>query len=419
MLASAQVTLYLLEGEVNSFVTLSIQKAIYTAEIQGSNALIIEINTLGGNLKDALAIRKALDKTSLKTIAYINSNAASAGAIIAFSCQKVYMNPSASVGAATPIHADGSPASEKVNSYVRSLLRASAEKFSRNSEEAEKMVGQSQNGYQVSSLTASEAIKKGLADGLVNDIIDILDKENMNSSKISPYQSGWQELVMSFVLKPWVSFMLLVLMILGIKWEMALPGFGFAGVLGLLSGLLFFIPHQVYGLAEYWEIGLFCIGILLVALEIFVVPGFGITGISGLIAIGTAIGLSVLPNEGFVFQAVEPSDIVEVSAYITLGMIALTIGFLWLLPKLLQSRALGEISLHSSMDKDEGYTSDFKTLDLLGQEGIAQTVLRPSGKIMIKNKIYEAIAEGDYLEKGTAVLVIENSGNLLKVRRLK
>ncbi len=416
---NAQVYLFEIEGEVNTYTSLSVQKAISDAEKQNCTNIIFKINTLGGTLKDAITIRKAIDQTQLKTIGFVNDNAASAGAIIALSCNKLYMSPSAGMGAATPVLADGSPASEKVNSYVRSLVRASALKTGKSPENAEKMVGIPGEKYKVASLTAGEAIAQRLADGMVMNVREILMKESLENQHFIQHKQGWQESFMAFVLQPWVSVLLLIFMVVGIKWELAAPGFGFPGMLGLICAALFFIPHQLYGLAEYWEIGMFFLGVVLIGLEIFVLPGFGISGISGLLMMGASIGLSLMPNDGFNFQAIEPSVIVETSGYIVIGLIAITLGVLWFLPRLLQSKALSNVTLQTSLDTDQGFTSDFKPHEMVGKEGIVHTVLKPAGKVLIENNFYDAIAEGDYIEPQKKVVVVESSGNFLKVRRVK
>ncbi len=418
-LGFAQIPVIEIEGEISPKISLFVQRAIREAEKTNPELIIFKINTLGGTLTDAISIRKSISNTTHKTIAFIQDNAASAGVIIAMSCRKIYMSPNSTMGAATPlVYSTGQAASEKMTSYVRSILRASASLNGKNPQVAEAMVGSLQNMYKVTSLTAKEAVNLQVADGIALDINHLLALQQLPDAEISLFKPGWQEALIAFALKPWVSAVLLVLMIIGFKLELTMPGFGLPGVAALICGAFYFIPHQLYGLAEYWEIAVFGLGVLLILLEVFVVPGFGITGISGILLTACGVALVMLGNDGLNFDMVELNEIIEVSTLVVAALIIFGVSIFFLLPKILQSKAMGQISLQTSLDKEEGYTSDFKSDELVGREGSALTVLRPSGKVTIGSAYYDALADGDFIEKGTRIIVVERSGNFLKVRKL-
>jgi membrane-bound serine protease (ClpP class) len=163
---------------------------------------------------------------------------------------------------------------------------------------------------------------------------------------------------------------------------------------------------------------MFIVGIALIALEIFVIPGFGIAGITGLtLTLGSLI-LVMLNNDFFDFSFVKASEIFRATATILAGLFGSIIIMFLGGVRLTNSRLFKRIALQAVQDRSEGYTSNFKQEPMVGKTGTAYTVLRPSGKVMIEGSLFDAYTRGDYIEKNDKIKVINDEGTSLKVKKL-
>jgi membrane-bound serine protease (ClpP class) len=233
---------------------------------------------------------------------------------------------------------------------------------------------------------------------------------------ISRFELGFSEKIISIVLNPFISSILILVIIAGIYFEMQTPGLGFAGLAALVALVLYLVPYYLNGLAANWEIIAFFVGLALIAVEIFVLPGFGVAGIAGLVLTVGSLFLIMINNDAFDFEFVAMNDILYALAAAmggTLGgMILLLVGG----SKLPDTRFFKRIALTDTQNSSEGYVSFQYAESLMGSQGTAETVLRPSGKVLINGKMYDAYTRGDYIEKGQTVEVISEEGPSLKVK---
>jgi membrane-bound serine protease (ClpP class) len=399
--------------------------ALDYAENSEADIVIIEMDTYGGAVTDADDIRTRIMEFSIPVWVFINKDAASAGALISIACDSIYMAPGSSIGAATVVTQDGSAAPDKYQSYMRSIMRSTAEANNRDANIAEAMVDED---IEIDSITrvgevvtfsTSEAIKYGFCEAEVNSIDEILERNGMGDYSISEFKLSASEKVIRFFLNPIISGLLILIIIGGIYFELQTPGVGFPLFAALVAVTLYFIPYYLNGLAANWEIIMFFLGIALIALEIFVIPGFGIAGISGLILTLGSLILVMLNNDFFDFSFVKASEIFQATATIIAGMFGSIIIMFFGGVRLTNTKFFNRIALQAVQNRSEGYTSSFKEESMIGKTGTAYTVLRPSGKVLIEGALYDAYTRGDYIDKNDKIKVINEEGTSLKVKKIE
>jgi membrane-bound serine protease (ClpP class) len=407
-----------IDPRMSRLVRLALEKATDTT----ADILLIEMDTYGGALTDADDIRTMLLEFKKPTWVFINRDAASAGALISIACDSIYMASGASIGAATVVTADGSAAPDKYQSYMKSIMRSTAEAKGRNPQIAEAMVDQeieiegiTEKGN-VITFSTSEAIQNGFCEGQRSSIDEIIQKNGISNYNVVRYERSTAEKIIAFFLNPFVSGILLLVIVGGIYFELQTPGVGFPILAAGIALLLYLTPYYLNGLAENWEILMFFAGIGLLVLEIFVIPGFGIAGILGIIFAGGSLVLVMLNNDFFDFSFVEGDKIV-MAVTTTLGaligsVIVMFIGGV----RLTNTKIFKRISLQTVQDKESGYTSRFVTTLMTGKQGTAFTILRPSGKVLIDGEVYDAFTRGEYIEKDAPVIVVDEEGTSLKVK---
>tara|TARA_B100000963_G_scaffold154207_1_gene134272 strand:- start:2191 stop:3528 length:1338 start_codon:yes stop_codon:yes gene_type:complete len=386
--------------------------------------IIIEMDTYGGAVNDADDIRTRILDYKKPIYVWINKDAASAGALISIACDSIYMSSGASIGAATVVTGDGEQAPDKYQSYMRSIMRSTAEAKGRDPKIAEGMVDEdlqvdsvSQEG-KVITFSTSEAIKYGFCDAELNSIEEILKRQNINEYEISNFQLSSSENIISLFLNPFVSGILLLLIFGGLYFELQTPGVGFPIIASITALLLYLIPYYLNGVAENWEIVLLFLGIILIAVEVFVIPGFGVFGILGLFtSIGSLI-LIMLNNDLFDFTFVVSGDIVSASLAVLSSIFLLGILILFGGIKLTDTNAFKKIALEETQDSKLGYVSNKYSDEYIGKKGKAFTVLRPSGKVIIDEKLCDATSYDGFIEKNSKIKVVGNEGSALKVSKI-
>lgn len=408
-----------IDPRTNRYTELGIQYA----EKIGADLIILELDTYGGALNDADEIRTRILNLEIPIYAFINKDAASAGALISIACDSIYMAKGASIGAATVVTGDGTQAPDKYQSYMRSIMRSTAEASGRNPQIAEAMVDEdidldsiAQEG-KVITFSVSEAIKYGFCEAQMDNVDQILERSGISNYEIKTYELDTTERIIQLFLNPFVSGILIMIIIGGIYFELQTPGVGFPILAAIIAATLYFTPYYLNGLAENWEILLFFIGILLLGVEIFVIPGFGVAGITGLVLMLGSLSLVMINNDGFDFELINPTSIVHA---IATTFAALVGSFVLLFvggATLTKSNAFKRIALVDTQDSDTGFTSTTYTKDLVGKSGKAYTILRPSGKIEIEGEIYDAYTRGEYIQEGESIKVISNEGTSLKVKK--
>lgn len=399
------------------------KNAFDQAEAMQAEMVVMELNTFGGMVNFADSIRSRILDSPLKIVVYINHNAASAGALISLAADRIYMSKGSSIGAASVVNQTGEVMPEKYQSYMRGLMRATAEAKGRDPRIAEAFVdpeidlpGIKPPG-KILTLTSSEAMELGLIDGELNSIWDIYEAEGLSSPAETKHQITWIDQVIAFLINPAVSGILILIIIGGIYFELQTPGVGFPLIAAIIAGVLFFAPLYMQGLADNWEIALFVVGVLLIILEIFVIPGFGLPGILGIVFMICGLAFSMVANDWLNFKVSAPGLLMQ-SFLIVIVSLAASIVLMVIFGKsMLQSRAFKRLVLQDEQRSVEGYTSSRLLADLVGREALAKTVLRPSGKIEIDGKWYDAVALDGYVELGEQVTVVKHENYNLFVRK--
>jgi membrane-bound serine protease (ClpP class) len=390
-----------------------------------ADLVIIDMNTYGGAVTDANDIRSRILNYEKPVYVFINDNAASAGALISIACDSIYMIPGASIGAATVVTADGQQAPDKYQSYMRSIMRATAEANNRDPRIAEAMVDEN---IEIEGITArgevitfstSEAIKHGFCEAEVRSIEELLKHVGITDYEIVHYELSTSEKIIAFFINPVVSGLLILIIIGGLYFELQTPGVGFPILASLIALLLYTTPYYLNGLATHFEIILFFLGLGLIAVEIFVIPGFGIAGVGGItLSVGSLV-LMMVNNDKFDFTFVATAELLEAVGSALGGIVLGAVVLILTGGRLMNTSLFNRVALMSVQDKMEGYSSYFREVSLVGRKGVAYTALRPCGKIMIDGDLYEACTRGDYVEKNTEVLVIDDSGGSLRVRKIE
>ncbi|SIT82997.1 NfeD family protein [Pontibacter indicus] len=398
------------------------QLALEEATRLEADHVLLKLNTYGGAVNDADAIRLRLLEYPKPIYVFIDKNAASAGALISIACDSIYMAPGANIGAATVVGADGQAAPGKYQSYMRSIMRSTAEANGRNPRLAEAMVDASVDSTltadQVLTLTTSEAIQHGFSEGQANNIEEVLQKLNLQDAEMLRYELSATDKVISFFLNPVISGILILIIIGGLWFELQTPGVGFPLIAAIVAGVLYLTPFYLNGLAEHWEVLLFIVGLVLIGLEVFVVPGFGVTGISGIILVFLSLLLIMVNNQAFDFTFVSSERLMESLVSVLLGMISAVIIVALTWNRVLGSRALQRVTLVNTFNSKEGYRSSNSAEHLIGKTGIAHTRMAPSGRVMIEDNLYDAQARDGFIEKGDAVQVIDQSTFALRVKKV-
>jgi membrane-bound serine protease (ClpP class) len=413
-----------IRDEIDPSMSRYVGLALNEATRVGADYVIIDMNTYGGGLIEADSIRKRLLEYRKPVFVFINKNAASAGALISMACDSIYMEPGSSIGASTVVDGEGTPAPEKYQSYMRSLMRSTAQAKGRDPRIAEAMVGVGEAGgdslYKAGSVltfSTEEAIKNHFCEAKVNSIDEIIKRNHISPYEKIHFKLSFIEKAIAFFLNPYIRGILILIILGGIYFELQAPGIGFPIIAAITAALLYFIPSYMNGLAQYWEILLFLIGIVLLALEIFVIPGFGIAGISGIILCFASLVLVMVNNNFFDFSMVSGESLTQAFTIALIGIIGSLLLLMFGASKMVDSKYFRKVTLQTKLDSKHGYTSNFNKETTLGKTGIAHTVLRPSGKVQIGDDIYDAYTGGDYVERGTEIVVVDDSATSLKVKK--
>ncbi|WP_140938434.1 NfeD family protein [Sphingobacterium lumbrici] len=402
-----------------------IKNSYEQAKQEKADYFLVEMNTFGGAVNFADSIRTLLLNADMKTIVFVNNNAASAGTLISLAADYIYMHRGASLGAASVVNQQGEIMPEKYQSYMRGLMRATAEAKGRDPKMAEAFVDpnislpQWKEDGQVLTFTASEAVKANLAKAQVKDMNEIFTDLSISLPQVTTHELTFIDRIIGFLINPMISGLLIMGIIGGIYFELQTPGIGFALVLSLLCASLFFAPLYLQGLADNWEIVLFVIGVLLLVLEIFVIPGFGIAGVLGAVFVLCGLAFSMLANDFLDFKLSKPGLLVN-SFFIVVSAMLFSIALLVIFGKnILRSSVFKRLVLEDEQTAESGYTSSVPKINLINKSGVAKTVLRPSGKIDIDGIWYDAVALDGFIEAGEPIYVEKHENYNLFVRKIE
>lgn len=413
-----------IDSDIDPGMNRRVQLALEEAKNAEASLIFIEMDTYGGAVTDADEIRTLLLESEIPVYVFINKDAASAGALISIACDSIYMAPGSSIGAATVVNGtDGAAAPDKYQSYMRSMMRSTAEATGRNPQIAEAMVDEKiviegiSDSSSVVTFSVSEAIKNGFCEGEYDSMESILAAQNLGNAEIIAYEEDTVDRIIAFFLSPAISGVLILIIIGGIYFELQTPGVGFPLLAAIVATLLYFIPYYLNGLAENWEVLIFFVGIVLLAVELFVIPGFGIFGILGIIGILGGLVLGMLPNQNFNFDFVPASQLFAALLTVILAALASVGLVFWLTPKINQWGAFKHVTLATTQERSDGYTSSFYSEDLKGKTGVVHSRMMPSGKIEIEGEIFDAYSRGEFIDQGEKIIVISTEGTSLKVKK--
>lgn len=400
-----------------------VQRVLDEATQAGAAAVVLEINTFGGRVDAAVQIRDALLNSKLRTIAFVNKRAISAGALISIAAGTLVMSDGGTLGAATPVQmgqpgAAAEPVAEKTVSYLRKEFRATAESRKRPPLLAEAMVdadveiaGVIKKG-KLLTLTTDEALQHKLADFRADTIESALERAGLGGALIVRTSPNWAEHLVRFLTNPVLSSLLMSIGMLGIILGIRTGDFGIAGGVGVASLGLFFWGHWLVQLAGWEELLIALAGVALLLLEVFVIPGFGLAGILGILALLAALVLSLLGGGDTAEVMLIATGRVVFSLLIA---IVAGLALLRFLPRLPFGRRL---ILETGLSAAQGYASAPEgDLHWLGKTGLASSPLHPAGIAEIDGARVDVVSEGEMIDAGQRVEVTRVDGNRIVVRR--
>lgn len=411
------------EGIIDLGLAPFVQRVLNEAKDAGAAAVILDINTFGGRVDAAVVIRDALLNARVKTVAFINKRAISAGALISLAAERIVMAEGGTIGAATPVQMGqpGSapqPVEEKTVSYVRKEFRSTAEARKRPPLIAEAMVdadveikGLIEKG-KLLTLTTAEALKHKVADFSADTLDGVLAQLDLKGAEVRHASPTWAENLVRLLTHPIVSSLLITVGMFGIIMELRTPGFGVPGALGIGSLALFFWGHWLVQLAGWEEFLLVGAGLVLLVLEIFVIPGFGLAGVLGIGALLGGLSLSLIGG-GATWEFV----VIAVGRVLISVLLALVASLLMLrfLPRLPFGR---QLILETGLAAGEGYASaPEQDRSWLGKSGTAHTTLRPAGIGDFDGERVDVVSDGEFIDSGAPIAVIRVDGNRIVVRR--
>ena len=406
-------------GVVEDGLAPYVARGLREAAAAGAAAVYLDIDTPGGRIDAAERIADAVGASTVPVYAFVNPRAYSAGALIALSAKAIYMRPGAVLGAATPVDGQGVKASEKMVSAMRGEFRALAEARGLDPRVAEAMVDERvevpglDSPDQLLTLSTNEALRVGYAKAAVAGEPELLRAIGLPDARVVTLEPNWAELVVRFLTNPLVSPLLLSLGILGLVFEIKTGAFGLGGLISLASLGLFFGSSFLVGLAGWEEIILLGVGLVAISIEVFVLPGFGAAGILGLVALGAAVTLAMIGTS--------PTTADVAQAFVVLGAslaITVAVAYAWL-RHLPNSGRFAGLFLRGGAHQVDGYIAAAPRADLVGQDGVAMTDLRPSGTAQIGPERVDVVTEGEYVAQGRAVRVVRSEGYRHVVRGLQ
>lgn len=423
-----------IDGEIEDGLVYVVRRALREAEAHKARAVILHMDTPGGKVTAMEKIMQELAHASLPVYTYVDTKALSAGAMIAAATSAIYMAPQSQIGAAMLIQMPalpfgGAPQSldesvrEKMLSAYRAMVRSACERNGHRWElfeammDADVAISNLVEKGSLLTLTAQEAVTQQLARAVVSSIPQLLELLQMPDAPILRVTPTSAEQVARFLTGSIVSGLLLALGLGGLFLEMRTPGFGLPGTIGIICLILFFWGHTIAGMSGWLEVALFLTGVILLLIEIFLIPGFGVTGITGIVLILAALILAMLdwsPAQGVpaTSQLFKPVAIVAGGF---LGSVVLMIIAARLFPR---TPGVNRIFLSYSLDSAASTAAGNlppTVAALEGKTGVAKTILRPAGKALIDGVLYDVVTDGEFIPAGTPVRVASCTGNRIVV----
>lgn len=446
-----------IDGTIDLGLPPYIERSIKEAERNNAQLIIFEVNTFGGRVDAATQIKDAILDSKVPTVAFINKRAISAGALISLSCEKIYMTGGATIGATTAVDMSGKKASEKVISYMREEMASTAEKRGRNKHIARGMVDEElefpnkvKNEYVTSdnevdtiktityylimdndtiyvddiegrkqgnliTLTTEQALKYGIADNSADSFDSVLDSLGFSTAIVKKTSENWSENFVRFLTNPVVASLLTTFGFLGILFELQSPGWGIPGSIGLICLILSLGASYIAELATMNDFLIIVIGILCLMLEALVIPGFGIAGIAGILFILWGLYLLLLPD-----IPVGEEVLSQASNGLIIGIIGGLIGLFLLFKAMTRTKFWKDLTSPGKENKENKEDEGSAILGwekLVGETGLTETDLHPSGWIVVNDERVFAVSEGNFIDSNEKIIILSVDGNRVVVRK--
>lgn len=409
---SERTAVIAVEQTVEAGLRQFLDRALVEAEASGADSVVLAIDTFGGRVDAAIDIGDLVRSSPLRTIAYVQNKAISAGSYIALNADEIYMEPGSTIGAAAPVMGDGERVTDsKIVSVWRGAMEAAAETNGRNTGIAAGMVddsmtvempeiGRTKQPGQLITLTAKEALAVGYAEGIVGSMDELMAV--LGSPEVQTIEPTPAERVARVLTHPAVATALLTIGIAGLLIELLVPGFGIPGILGIAAFGLYFLGNYVAGFAGVEHMALFIVGIVLLLAELFI-PSFGILGILGIVSL----------ISGVVLAAYDTGDALK-----SLGIAFLISGVIVaVFVKYFHHRGVWHrFILKDSLHTKEGYVSHSAKEALLGRVGTSITPLRPSGTMLLDGERVDVVTSGQFIDASKPVQVIQVEGARIVVK---
>ncbi|MBE6340978.1 MAG: nodulation protein NfeD [Bacteroidales bacterium] len=440
--AQEKVLVFRIFEEIDNSAWIHTQSALDRAEHINASRIVLHLNTYGGEVVYADSIRSRLLNSRIPIYAFIDGNAASAGALISIACDSIYMTQGSSIGAATVVSgADGSKMPDKYQSYFRSKMRATAEAhgcdtiisgcdttlhYHRNPIIAEAMVDEAVvvegivDSLHILTFTTNEAIKHGYCEGVKNSVDEVANEVCRGREyTLTTYEPSVIDNVKGSLGGTALRGILILIIVWGIYFEIQTPGLGFPSIAAVVAALLYFTPLYIDGLVANWEVIIFIVGVALMVVEVFVIPGFGVAGVSGIVLMVTGLAFGLIDNDNFDFSSVPSGAIGRAFGFVSISMVIAIILCILLTHSIFKPRKNRQnpMMLNANEAAEEGFIGTNADLSsYIGCRCRTFSDLRPSGKVEIDGKIVDAISHGGaFISINSFVVVDRVNGNQVEV----
>ena len=420
-----------IQGVIDLGLPTFIERIIDEAEKNQAQAIIFDIDTFGGRVDAATQIKDAILDSDVLTVAFINRRAISAGALISLSCKKIYMTGGGTIGAATAVDMSGNKASEKVISYMREEMASTAENRNRNTDIAKCMVDEElsfthivvdgdslevtdlegRKEGKLITLTTEQALKYKMADGSAEDFDELLELIDLSDVEVKTLSENWSENLVRFLTNPVVASLLTTFGFLGILFELQSPGWGIPGTFGAVCLTLSLSASVIVKLATKSDLLIVLVGLGLLMVEAFLIPGFGVAGLAGIVVILWGLYMLLLPDVP-VSQEVYDAAMTG----LTIGLIGAIFALILLFRLMTKTKFWVKLTSPGVESQDEGYSTSIGLEDMVGKSGLATSDLRPSGWALFGERKIFVVTEGEFVDKDQSIKILSVDGNRVVVR---
>ena len=454
-------------GEINGFLTGFFNRSMDKAEAAEADLIILEVDSPGGLKIESLQMARRLRDCEAYTVVIVENEGISGGSLVSLGCDEIQINPDAKLGDSGEIAFDPEQwafrlIEPKVESYLSRDARDLAESKGRNPDLAEAMVDSDHLVYskrgddgklELTAASSDEVLKpdppweliietkKGrfltvsgqraveleLAQGHASARQGIADELNIDLAKTTVFEPTMTDHTIHFLNGWWISALIILIGLIALWVELSAPGLGIGGLIAGLCALLFFWSHFLGGTAGWLEVMLFIAGIGFIAAEIFVIPGFGVAGISGLLLMFASV---VLASQNFVI----PTTAMDWNQLFTSIIVTTIVGVCFLIAAFFITRQMGSLPIFKGiiLDSDLGREDNEPALGdgkdqvqptyagvSVGDFGVADSLLRPAGRVKINGRVVDVVSDGSFVDQGTRIRVTKIHGNVITVTKVE